>query len=300
MKSIKIPKTNIYIHISIILLTIIFIIYDNYNILIIAFLFVFIHECAHYITAKLLKYNINSLEIFPFGGVLKINESIIVNPFHEILISIAGPLSNIVFAFIFNNIIKINNIGNYNLLLECIEINLMIGIFNLLPIIPLDGGRIVRAYLSMVLGYRKSVKIIMIISKTLCILLFCLGIYLYTSYKLNIIVSILAMYIYFIVCKEKEMSFYILLNQVIQKKKTKNSKTKFLIYKKNKLIKHVLNNYNPQKYHIITIIDRDGKYLGELNETDIINGLFKYGLCISLEKLLRKKENDKIHMKMLN
>lgn len=62
----------------------------------------------------------------------------------EILVSIAGPLSNIFSAIIFGTILHFIPINHfiYNILYSLIEINIILAVFNLLPIPPLDGSKV--------------------------------------------------------------------------------------------------------------------------------------------------------------
>lgn len=65
------------------------------------------------------------------------------------LVSLAGPLSNFALAILFGIIIKLNlaNSVAYPILIEAIIINLVLGTFNLVPIPPLDGSKILASLL---------------------------------------------------------------------------------------------------------------------------------------------------------
>ena len=62
------------------------------------------------------------------------------------LISLAGPVTNFVLAFVFSQLIRFN-IAPTNLWLQIAEINVVLGVFNLFPIAPLDGEKIIKALL---------------------------------------------------------------------------------------------------------------------------------------------------------
>ena len=65
------------------------------------------------------------------------------------LVSLAGPVSNFIMAILFTAIIKLNlaNSIAYPILVEAILINLILGTFNLVPIPPLDGSKILASFL---------------------------------------------------------------------------------------------------------------------------------------------------------
>lgn len=133
------------------------------------FFCVILHEYGHALTAR--RYGIHTQDIIlsPIGGIARL-EKLPDNPWHELLVAIAGPLVNVVIASIlgivfyfalgfdqfmssddFSYIATIPGLLSYVLLS-----NIALFIFNLVPAFPMDGGRILRAFLSMKLGKKKA------------------------------------------------------------------------------------------------------------------------------------------------
>ncbi len=268
-------------------------IYGYIEYTVISFVIVIIHEMSHTLVSLGLGYKIEKIEIFPLGGVVKLNKLIGINPNHEILIAGAGPISNIFMALIAYFIVIIYEV-NHNLLLYFIYANIIITITNLLPVLPLDGGRIVRAYLSYIIGIKNSTKVIIYISKLVSIVLFFLGIALVRYNKFNIILSVLAIFLYISVRKENEMAVFIFMREIMEKKHFLFNngilKTRQFVAVNNASIKKVINKFRPHKYHIVTVLDKDYNVLGVLTESEIIDGIFKYGLNTKIEKLLINKK----------
>lgn len=129
------------------------------NVLIL-FMIVIIHEIGHVTMAKLFKYKIEKIEIFPFGGITTINKLINSSILKDILIAISGVL------FQYTTVLLITNI--YDFMSNTLEIinyyNKTILIFNLLPIIPLDGSKIVEALFNKIFSYKISYYLTIIIS----------------------------------------------------------------------------------------------------------------------------------------
>lgn len=101
---------------------------------------ILIHEFSHYVFLKLFKVNVKNLELSIIGGILEINDKNI-SLIKRLLINSAGVISNLIIILL----IKITNIHSLNYL---VYYNLFIIIFNLIPIIPLDGFRILNDLLS--------------------------------------------------------------------------------------------------------------------------------------------------------
>jgi Zn-dependent protease/CBS domain-containing protein len=123
------------------------------------FITVFLHELGHALAAK--KYNIKTKDItlLPIGGLARL-ERIPEKPSEELVVAIAGPLVNIALAVITGLFITIpdlkeltvqltGGVNQSNFFLNFFIVNIWLAIFNLVPAFPMDGGRILRAILSM-------------------------------------------------------------------------------------------------------------------------------------------------------
>lgn len=105
------------------------------------FIFLLLHEMGHMYMARALGYRFDTIDFMPFGLGLKTN-STYISVKNDILISIAGPLTNIIFILIIVMLWWFVPI-TYYYTLDMFYVNLSILIFNILPIFPLDGGRVI-------------------------------------------------------------------------------------------------------------------------------------------------------------
>ena len=168
--------------------------------------FATIHEIAHLETGVLLKFKPEKLELVPLGLTVsfqinldeynqKINKA---NCFEikKIIIAVAGPIINFIIAILFSNFHFWSDTRN-----AIIYANLLIAFFNMLPIYPLDGGRILKGILHIIFGRWKARKYINDISMILVIILTAIasiGIYYYKNIAFLIIIT----YLWVIVLKE--------------------------------------------------------------------------------------------------
>lgn len=134
-------------------------------------LFGILHEFGHAVVGRLLGYRLNVITLMPYGACLSGNNTPL-KPKDEIKIALAGPLVNITVILI---CVLLNNFG---ITLEQIEliknINISYLMFNLLPVFPLDGARIILALLTLKLKRKTAFKIVNIIGWLVTFLYFVL------------------------------------------------------------------------------------------------------------------------------
>ena len=162
-------KINFLTYILIFLL-----LYSGYkNILIIVFIVFFFHEVGHIFFCIFFHVKITSLEIYPFGGFLKINNCINYSVVKSLFIASGGLLFQVILYVINYYFIKNKLLTYYN------EI---IFITNIIPIVPFDGNRIIQIFLSNYMSYYFSLVISYFVSvlTTLLVIL-----YFYESHSFN-------------------------------------------------------------------------------------------------------------------
>ncbi len=128
--------------------------------IIIIFFIIFIHELGHLFFIKIFRYPVKKITIFPFGCLVHINQKINIPIINSLLIAWGGIISQLLLILI----VSINRSlfsDYYNLF---IMYNFAIIIFNLLPIYPLDGHKILNCILNYFFSYAKSLKISFYIS----------------------------------------------------------------------------------------------------------------------------------------
>lgn len=102
-----------------------------------------VHELGHILVALYYKWNIRKIVILPFGGITIFNELINRPIKEEFMIAAAGPIfQSILFIFIDNS--------------KFIYYNKALLIFNLIPIIPLDGSKIVNLFFNKIVSFKRS------------------------------------------------------------------------------------------------------------------------------------------------
>jgi len=113
---------------------------------ILLYLSVIIHELSHCVVARAFSLPVRRILLYPLGGFSEIDQEP-QTPAREFLVSGAGPLLSLVLAALgYGAIVAFGPAGIPRILIDqLILANVLVGIFNLLPGLPLDGGRMLRA-----------------------------------------------------------------------------------------------------------------------------------------------------------
>ncbi|MDD2504906.1 MAG: hypothetical protein PHF21_01385 [Bacilli bacterium] len=205
-----------------------------------------IHDLGHILFLKIFKYNINDITILPFGSLINSNISSNDSTKHILVISASGVIFQLALypVFYILNMYYINDVS-YNIFLNY---NKLILLFNLLPIIPLDGSKILLAFLESVFCYKKALKLLNVIS----IFMLIAFIFLITFKSLNayLIISFLLYKTFYEITNHKYLFNGFLLNRYLN----------FRTYPKIKYITNIKNIFK-NKYNIINN-QRETKVLG--------------------------------------
>lgn len=106
---------------------------------------VILHELAHALVAKKIGTIISCVTLSPFGGILKL-ESKVLSREQKRLIYLAGPVASLMFCLIFGVIVWLMPV--FFVYFEyLVAANFFVGLMNLMPIYPLDGGKVLSLYL---------------------------------------------------------------------------------------------------------------------------------------------------------
>jgi Zn-dependent protease/CBS domain-containing protein len=164
------------------------------------FIFVVIHELAHSVVARHYNIKVRKIVLYPIGGVSEIEE-IFDNPQIEWKVAAAGPLTSLALGAILFALDRFLLIGAPrtpigtsistagSVVLDLALLNLLLGIFNLVPAFPMDGGRVFRALLAEHMNFSDATKWASFLGRILGIVMVIFG-FVFPNYFLLILVGI--------------------------------------------------------------------------------------------------------------
>ena len=170
------------------------------------FISVVLHELGHSLTARLYGVKVRRITLWFLGGVAEFEEM----PRQrgaEAVVGIAGPIVSFILAALFLGLVVViprTAPSLWVVVYYLAAINLMLGLFNLLPALPMDGGRILRSLLALKLPHARATVIAGNVSKVMA-----LGLALWGLIHFNMWMIVLAFFIFTAVKRETQQTIAI-------------------------------------------------------------------------------------------
>ncbi len=260
---------------------------DKYLIILLS---MFVHECGHIFVSKLFGNILRMIRVTPIGLNAIIDQKK-NEPFKNIFILISGPITNILIALVLSILLNFS-IFNSKLLFFVIYVNIFLVLFNLIPIYPFDGGKIIVEFLSIWFGYYNSNRITQKLSYVFSTIIIIIGIFQIILNFHNFSLMIVGLYILFMIKYKNPKSEWILMQiRGVLCKQTcfaKNDVCSFRGYvvKDNMLVNDLIKTISMRKICVYFVLDDNLRFKVILTEQSIVDGLIKYGVRAKLKDLL--------------
>lgn len=146
---------------------------------------VFLHEMGHALAGKWFHIPTLDITLYPIGGVARMAD-FTRSPFIELMVAIAGPMVNLVIAsglFLGLSIrasldqLTPDSIGALGPLEQLLIANVILAVFNMLPAFPMDGGRVLRSLLAMLMPYAQATRFAARFGQIMAVLMFFTGLF---------------------------------------------------------------------------------------------------------------------------
>lgn len=173
-----------------------------------------LHELGHSLMAQRFGVDVREILLLPIGGVARLGREP-SRPVHELLIAVAGPLVNVVLAVLLTLAAlavwgpawfadgsfaqaALGPPTPATLVVSLLFANVALAVFNMIPALPMDGGRVFRALLAMVLGKLRATFIAATVGQVLAA-----GLGLYGLLSQNLILALIGAFVFFAASQER-------------------------------------------------------------------------------------------------
>lgn len=258
----------------------------NFKPLILLMVIVFIHEMGHAISAHFFSWRIKSIMLLPFGGVAEVDEYGNRSLKQELIVVISGPiqhfwLQGVAYLLYIGNVASV---ADYQLFTFY---NVSILLFNLLPVWPLDGGKLLFILYSHFWSYKKAHSY-MIYTSIILLSLYVVVSLIYSPSQMNI--WIITTFLIYSLYHEYKNRMYGCLRFLMERYYGKQDTFKLLkpiIVDESELVYNVMLKFQRGCKHLI-VIESNGSKITEMDENELLHAYFA-------NKLVGSKVGDLVY-----
>lgn len=289
-------KVNIRIHLLLPFLWIFYFLTGQMNSLFPALFALFIHEFGHLVVAKAMQISVQSLEITPYGGVISFSNLELATSKELFLIAAAGPafsLLGCISMTYFCGTGFFSNSFSEKFFQHCFLLFLV----NLLPVLPLDGGKMLQALLKRFISGKNTGKVLVRAGYGLGALFCVISIYYACKGMLHLSPAFAGAYLIYSSSKEESNEITHYMNCLIARR-TKLDQLRVLsceclAVKGEMPLYSVIGKLNREKFHKIIVLSSDGlEIAGTLFDKDVIGFLLSGNSQLTLLECIEKNKQQ--------
>ncbi|WP_239615208.1 M50 family metallopeptidase [Cohnella mopanensis] len=241
------------------------------------FVIVLWHEFGHLVAALRFGWTVREVKLLPFGGVVEVEDAGTLPVREEVWVAIAGPVQNVILAAIGYSLGHIGWIDR-GWADDFVRANVLIGLFNLLPVLPLDGGRILQAWISLQVPFHRTLMWSAKISLAFSGLIVVASLYPLVNgglLQLNLLAVGLFLcasnWIYFRNVPFVFLRFLVHRSERAEKHIDRGKLSQPIVIAENRPLTSIIKLFMKEQYHLIYVMKR-GKVAKVVPEKAIIDG----------------------------
>lgn len=257
-----------------------------------SFALVLLHEGCHAAVASLYGFRAREVELLPFGGVARIDGLFEDNPNAELAIAAAGPACNLILAMAAISLDRFLPLSPDRVRMF-IDVNLGMAAINLLPALPLDGGRMLRGILGRrfdVVRVTRGSALFGMVAAGGLVFFFAWGA---LHAVLNLSVLLMALFLLLSARREFQMAPYMLYRGLTGKAVGLTGDTALpvrqLMVRQDMRLGTMAHRLVPHFYHIITVVDGGGHPIGTVHEEELVQGILSRGIEAEIGVLFSRR-----------
>ncbi len=250
------------------------------------------HELAHLAMARAWDLRVSEIEFLPFGGVARIEEMGESDAAVEAVVAAAGPLNNLLLlaAGIW---LQQRGLLDPAVARLFIDGNLALAAFNLLPVLPLDGGRFLRAVLSYRLGQGRATRLLARAGQAAAAAMMAAGLAALCWERFIPNAFLLAGFLYVAAGRELASGGWEAMRVLWRKRQRLRQRgilpVRELVATRATPLREVARHLVAQRYHVIWVTDEEMNLLGLVEEPALLEGLARKGARATLGDLLPRR-----------
>lgn len=244
----------------------------NFKTVLLLLLIVFVHEMGHAMSAHFFSWRIKSIMLLPFGGVAEVDEYGNRSLKQELIVMLSGPVQHLWLQGGAYVLLIANVIGSADYQLFTFY-NVSLLLFNLLPVWPLDGGKLLFILFSKYFPYKKA-HYYMIATSIIFLFLYAVISLFFSPNLMNLLIII--MFLIYSLYHEYKNRMYGCLRFLMERYYGKQEmiyQLKPIVVDESELVYNVLLQFQRGCKHLI-IVERNGAKVSEMDENELLHAYF--------------------------
>ena len=245
-----------------------------------SFAAVLYHELMHVLAAALLGYPVTALELLPFGSAARIEGLYEQSPQAEFLIALAGPASNVLMVMALTTLESYLG-GVFPGQERFVQANLKLALFNLLPLWPMDGGRVLRSLLASHMSLAKATRWAAALGVTGGILMAAAALTRQMEAMGRMTLCLIALMVITSAAREGRQAQWLHLREMTDKKRRLIQEEMLPIchmaVRGDMQLGALTRRFLPHRYHLITVLDVNFIPVATIGENEVVEAMMKKG-----------------------
>ncbi|HHY76773.1 MAG TPA: hypothetical protein GX500_08440 [Firmicutes bacterium] len=289
-------NTRVYLHITFVLAALVLTLAGyGLQLLVLAGSLTF-HELGHIFAAALMGAEITRIEVWPFGASAKLERSWQLTPYADAVVALAGPLNSGLLASVASafqrGLIQSGSLvtpSTYPLLDLLIKVNLGIFLVNLIPCLPLDGGRILRSRLALRMGYVEATRKMATWGLAVGSLMTVLGLAGLAGGSDWHVLAVAGPVVIWGAAEERESAAHGNIMEILNRGERLRQRRAIpvaeIMVPQDATVAEVVTKLTPSRYHIILVAGRNMKVLGRVTETKLLETFYRGGTHLRMRDI---------------
>lgn len=248
---------------------------------------VLLHEFGHVLMAKAFGVRTPDITLLPIGGLARM-EKMPEKPWQELLVAIAGPAVNVVIALILLPVAGFPSMedaaGTFEIpfLQRLLLTNVVLVVFNMIPAFPMDGGRVLRSLLAMVVDYTVATRVAAAIGQGLAVVGGLIGVM-----QMHPLLIFIAIFIFMGARGESEM---VQVNAALRGVSLRQAMmTDFRSLRRGDVLGEAVRLLLAGPQHDFPVLDEEGRLVGLLTRARLIEVLSEHGRDWPVEQAMMRE-----------
>ncbi len=239
----------------------------------ITYLVMIFHELSHMFAALFIGLKIDKITFYAFGVNLKLKNKFVHSFTDELILYLAGPLFNAFFALIMLFLYGYFRIESLRYLYF---MNLVLFSVNMLPVMPLDGGVLLKKIITYFSCDKKAKNIMRFLSVSICLVLLAICIYGVLVSKFNFSLVIMVIFLFgSILTGGEKYNVDFVKELMFADSENKKRKINHIIAQIDEKPQKIIEKFSNNKYNIVYLVDNCGKICNTYTQKQILDKLLK-------------------------